>query len=63
MVQILLFSFLWGTFILLGSLLGQGLGLGLGIGLDNIDRDLSVDAAIFLVYKLLGMIDSPVLVS
>ena len=43
--------------------MGQGLGLGLGIGLDNIDRDLSVDAAIFLVYKLLGMIDSPVLVS
>ena len=29
------FSFLRGTFIQLGGLLGQGLRLGLGLGLDN----------------------------
>ena len=29
------FFLFWGTFILLGGLLGQGLGLALGPGFDN----------------------------
>ena len=36
LIQILLFSFFWETFIRLGDLLGQGLGPGFGPGLDNI---------------------------